>query len=263
MKKRLVMVIHIAGIASLTIPVINSILSSQAGRLNDRLLSWVPNIILTTCAWLIRFLVMDTEKTSNDLRQTDLLDDSSCNGKRFINFMFLAMNVGMIATITIYFNFIIGAYIYFVMHILLIIAMSGTVTINPVKLKQNPFLARKTLFIILSVCISVVVIFFTVVWQGVSSAPYTPYVVILACMASLGFTGMIYGKRSLWFRLYLLTGAVLFVISDFFIGMINFDPVTNRFYTYFVNPTYVAAIYFLLYSQLFPIKKLTGSTVPV
>ncbi|MCG8572332.1 MAG: hypothetical protein MJB14_19535, partial [Spirochaetes bacterium] len=100
----------------------------------------------------------------------------------------------------------------------------------------------------------VILVFFIFVYRDYTSLPLLPYVIFLGAMASIALFSLYLKKWPLLFRLMITLGALIFVLSDLLIGLIGPDNLSSIL-VYFVNPTYIIAIFLLQYSALFLLQK--------
>lgn len=248
-KGKFCVLVILSGFMAFFISCSNSFISWRIGQLNNMYISWIPNLFILISAYLIRFVIIDIEKTDQYLKKISQPKDFDFSARRFFNFLFAAMNIGFIATVVIYFNFLLGALFYFFMQITLIFAMSGIISFDLRKIYQH-----KKLFIIY-ICnfafwfTLVPIIFFGLIYRDFSSLLLLPYAYILGCMTAVSLLNLLYIERPISFRLMITIGALIFLISDILIGLIGPDMKKTQL-TYFVNPSYIAAISLLTFSAV-------------
>ncbi|MCG8571534.1 MAG: hypothetical protein MJB14_15470, partial [Spirochaetes bacterium] len=113
-KPAYIKLVIVLGILALMIPLFNSYFSYRSGSFINKYINWLTNFIMLLAAYLLRFTIYPWHP--NDGKK-----DFCCF--QFIQLIFIAMNIGFIATITIYSFFLVGAFIYLVMHIFIILAL--------------------------------------------------------------------------------------------------------------------------------------------
>lgn len=243
-----------------TIPLILSILSiitivtaeilHQIENSKNVPLIWLASIFVTVSTIFVRFFVIDTEKFSQVIQNTNPLSNISLKPKRFLNFIVISMLIGLVATISLAFDFIIGMIFYLITQISLIISFSGILTINVFEIKKNPDIYLKYLFSIIFWTLAIPIIYFFLIFNGLESLVVIPYVMAIGMMACISWFGLAYNGRSLLFRIIIPVGAVLFVFSDTLIGNAKFGTFRIPL-GIAIDITYVMSILFISHSMLF------------
>jgi hypothetical protein len=230
---------------------------------NDNVeINWLASILIVIAMLIIRFYSIDVNRFNEIIQSTNPIEGSQFSSSRFMNWMVIAMLIGLIATFTIRFDFIAGMLVYLVMQISLIIAFSGIFHYHPSKIFQNSNLRNVT---ILSLCfwiIAIGVIFFVFVYGSSDANIVIPYVATIGIMATFSWFGLGYSQRSLSFRILIILASGLFVFSDSLIGNENYGqtPLTDLFFL--INPTYVLNIFLMSQAVLF-LKDQTGKSALV
>lgn len=234
----------ITGIIALLIPLVNSTIAHAGGGRVNLYISLIPNCIILLNSYIMRIYLCPTH--AEDLA-AKLCDNFRCFSRRaFIHYIFLAMNVGFLATVSIYIHFLVGVFFYLIMHILLIVAYSRVINLNIFEVTKEPFLFKGYLFSFLFWILLTPLLFFGMVWRGAESLPIVPYVLMLGFMAAVSFAGLFNTHTPLLFRLMIFSGSLVFVISDLFIGITG--PEQQSVFRYWINPTYITAIFFISHS---------------
>lgn len=234
----------ITGIIALLIPLVNSASAYIRGGRVNLYISFIPNCIILFNSYIMRLYLCPTH--AEDLAAR-LCDNFRCFSRRaFIHYIFLAMNVGFLATVTIYIHFLLGVFFYLIMHILLIVGYAKVINLNIFEVAKEPFLLRGYIFSIFFWMLVTPLLFFGLVWRGAESLPILPYVVMLGFMAAVSFAGLFNLHTPLLFRLMIFSGSLVFVISDLFIGITG--PEQQSVFRYWINPTYITAIFFISHS---------------
>jgi hypothetical protein len=215
---------------------------------------FLPSILVLAAVYIIRFFVIDKDKSIEIINDTYPFKIKNTNFKKYINFLFITMHIGLFATITIHYHFLAGAVIYFLMHLAIIFALSGIINLNLATVIKNKkiFILYLLNFIFWFLVSNIIFYFFA--YKSLNSLIFLPYVYILGLMTCISFLGLFYTKRSILFRLVTALGALIFLISDTFIGYAGKKEM-DTIVLYFINPTYILSIILLTYSQLFINKK--------
>ena len=91
-------------------------------------------------------------------------------------------------------------------------------------------------------------IFFKFVYSGIISLILFPYAVILGLMAMVSTLVIFHDQCKLLFRILVSIGAYVFVLSDTIFGILI--KTQDMKYALFINPTYILAVFLLLFSTL-------------
>jgi hypothetical protein len=198
---------------------------------------------------LLRFWSVDEARLAAAVESSNPVSAAALQPRRYLNWLVAAMVVGLIATVVIQSNFFLGAGIYLLMQICLIITFSGILHLNPRRILNSPELKRPSLITTLFWLIVTPLIFVFFVYRGPFSLVVAPYVAALGLMATVVWLGLAYGKRPLSFRVLAAIGAASFVFSDSLIGhmvFVNQDTPLQML----ISPTYVLAIILLSHALL-------------
>lgn len=213
-------------------------------------LIWLASIFVTVSTIFARFFVIDTEKFSQIIQNTNPFSKISLKPKRFLNFIVISMLIGLIATISLAFDFIIGMLFYLITQISLIISFSGILTLNVFEIKKNPDMYLKYLVSIIFWTLTIPIIYFLLIFNGLESLVVIPYVMGIGTMACISWFGLAYKERSLLFRILIAAGSILFVYSDTLIGNAKFGTFRIPL-GITIDITYVIGILFISHSMLF------------
>lgn len=250
--KKTLILLALIFIVSCIIPVLNSGYAYSKEIIMNNYISWIPSILNVFSAWLI-FLMINGFSGANFDFHLHCSDDQKCSLKRFSFLILISMHLGLIATITIYYNFLTGVFFYFIMHIFLIIAYLSFINKDFLYTKK---VGNRLFFFLYSLIwfIAVNILFYIFAYTGTESLVLLPYAYILGSMNAIAVLGLFYNQRPLLFRILIFTGSLIFMISDIFIVMTGNEMKSPTLY--FINPTYVWAIFLILYSQtVYLIKK--------
>ena len=214
------------------------------------IIAWSASILITISTFIIRFYSIDPENFKEIIQKTNPVKSHELKPIRFLNWILIAMIVGLIATIVIAYDFIIGMIIYLLMQIALMIAFSGIIIIYPKAQMNHPNLRKTFLISILFWIVFIPLVFFIFVWNGTESLIVVPYVVAIGLMACISWFGVGYTQRSKAFRFLIVVASSLFVFSDLLIGNAKFGTIQIDFY-YLIDITYVLNILLMSHAQLF------------
>jgi|GEM_PF-6920588 len=246
-KKFFFIMSFVMGITSIILIISNGIYSylTVSIKLPLRILA---NFLIASASIIIRFILINKDNFNTQINLSDPVNHGDLKTDRFINFIFISMIIGFIATIMIHIKFYLGALIYFLMHIAIIISFSGIIYINPYKLKQDIRLFLSQILIYIFLMPLCLFIFIFINYKKLTDFIFLPYVVILIFTFVLGVLGLFYIRGALLFRIFIFFGCLLFLISDFLIGYVGNNN-RDSILIYFIGPTYVAAIFLLTFSQ--------------
>lgn len=210
---------------------------------------WSASLLILISTLLLRFWSVDTGRFAEAVALSNPIPDSLLHPQRYLNWMVVAMAVGLVATVLIQSNFFLGAGIYLIMQICLIITFSGILHMQPRRILNSPMLKRPFLITTGFWLIITPLVFILFVYNGAFSLVVVPYVAMLGLMAAVVWLGLGYGKRPLSFRVLGAVGAASFVFSDALIGhMVFVNPETS--WQLLISPTYVLAIILLSHALL-------------
>ncbi|MFX0004993.1 MAG: lysoplasmalogenase family protein [Candidatus Hodarchaeota archaeon] len=214
------------------------------------IIAWLASILVTISTIIIRFYSIDPEKFKDVIQKTSFVENRQLKPLRFSNWIVIAMIVGLIATIVIAFDFIIGMIVYLLMQISLIIAFSGIIFINPFVQLNHPKLRKIFLISIIFWILFIPIVFFVFVWNGTESLIVVPYVITIGAMACISWFGVAYTQRSKIFRYFIVAASSLFVFSDLLIGNARYGTLRIDVYL-LIDITYVLNILLMSHAQLF------------
>lgn len=214
------------------------------------IITWLASILITISTLIIRFYSIDSKKFKEIIQKTDLIKKSQLKPIRFLNWMVISMIVGLAATITIAYDFVIGMIIYLVMQITLITSFSGIIHISPSIQLKHPRLRKVFLISVVFWIVLIPTVFFIFVWNGTESLIVVPYVIAIGVMACISWFGIGYGQRSKFFRYFMVAASGLFVFSDLLIGNARFGSFRIHL-NFLIDITYVLNILLMSHAQLF------------
>ncbi|MFW9819647.1 MAG: lysoplasmalogenase family protein [Candidatus Thorarchaeota archaeon] len=255
--KRLILPI-ILGISGFIMILISELINQIQGS-KILIIAWLASVFITISTFIIRFYSLDPENFKEIIQKTNPVEDRQLNPHRFLNWIVIAMIVGLIATIVIAYDFIYGMIIYLLMQISLIIAFSGIVFISPSAQIGHPKLRKPFLISIMFWIIFIPLVFFIFVWNGTESLIVIPYVIALGSMACISWFGIGYNQRSKLFRYFIVVASSLFVFSDLLIGNARYGTIRIDIYL-LIDITYVLNILLMSHAQLFLHGVLRGNT---
>lgn len=239
-------ILGILGFVSIIISeIINQIQGSKI-----LIITWLASILITISTFIIRFYSIDPKRFKEIIQKTNSIENHQLHPQRFLNWIVIAMVIGLTATIIIAFNFIIGMIVYLLMQFSLIIAFSGIFFIGPSVQKNHPKIHRIFLISIIFWSIFIPVVFFIFVWNGAESLIVVPYVFALGSMACISWFGLGYNQRSKIFRYMIVIASGLFVFSDLLIGNERYGQIHIDIYL-LIDLTYVLNILLMSHAQLF------------
>jgi hypothetical protein len=238
----------ILGICGFIMILISEIINQVQGS-KILIIAWSASILVTISTFIIRFYSIEPENFKEIIQNTNPVENRQLKPLRFLNWIVISMIVGIIATIVIAYDFIIGMVIYLLMQITLIIAFSGIVFINPSVQLSHPKLRKIFLISIIFWIIFIPVVFFIFVWNGTESLIVVPYVIAIGTMACISWFGVAYNQRSKLFRYFIVIASSLFVFSDLLIGNSRYGTIQIDLY-FLIDITYVLNILLMSHAQL-------------
>ncbi|MFX1387295.1 MAG: lysoplasmalogenase family protein [Promethearchaeota archaeon] len=239
----------ILGITGLLLIIISEIINQIQGS-KILIIAWSASILITISTFIIRFYSIDPKRFEEIIQDTNPIENRQLHPQRFLNWIVIAMVIGLTATIVIAYDFIIGMIVYLLMQFSLIIAFSGIFFIGPSVQVNHPKIRRIYLISIIFWSIFVPAVFFIFVWNGVESLIVVPYVIALGSMACISWFGLGYKERSKKFRYMMVIASGLFVFSDLLIGNARYGLFHIDFYL-LIDITYVLNILLMSHDQLF------------
>jgi hypothetical protein len=253
-KKILPLIVGIAGFISILISeIINQVQGSKIV-----LIAWLASILITISTLIIRFYSIDYKKFEDIINSTNPADEYQLKPQRFLNWIVISMIIGLIATITIHYDFIIGVIVYLLMQFSLVIAFSGIFVIGRRVPLNHPKLRLVYIISIVFWAIFIPVLFFVFVWSDTESLIVIPYVSAIGIMALISWFGLAYNQRSIIFRLMIVIASFIFVFSDLLIGNARYGRFQINIY-FLIDITYVLNILLMSHAVLF-LKDASGLT---
>ncbi|MHA2034935.1 MAG: lysoplasmalogenase family protein [Promethearchaeota archaeon] len=213
-------------------------------------IAWLASILITISTLIIRFYSIDTKKFEEIISNTNPVESYQLKPQRFLNWIVISMIIGLIATITIHYDFIIGVILYLLMQFSLIIAFSGIFVISRRIPLNHPKTRRVYLISIILWAILIPVLYIMFVYRDKESLIVIPYVVVIGIMACISWFGLCYNQRSLVFRLMIVIASAIFVFSDLLIGNARYGRFQIEIY-FLIDITYVLNILLMSHAVLF------------
>lgn len=254
--KRIILPI-ILGISGFVLILISEIINQIQGS-KILIIAWSASILITISTFIIRFYSIDSKRFEEIIQNTNPIENRQLHPQRFLNWIVIAMVIGLTATIVIAYNFIFGMLVYLLMQISLIIAFSGIIFIGPSAQLNHPKIRRIFLISIIFWSIFVPAVFFLLVYNGTESLIVIPYVIALGSMACISWFGLGYNQRSKLFRYFIVIASGLFVFSDLLIGNERYGLFRIEIYL-LIDITYVLNILLMPLAQLF-LRNASGLT---
>jgi hypothetical protein len=212
--------------------------------------SWLASSFVVISTLIIRFYSIEGSRVNQIIKESNPLKGSELHPQRFLNWMVISMIIGLIATITIAYDFIYGMLVYLLMQLCLIIAFSGIITIKPFNFRTHSNLFSKILLFTIFWIILIPAIYFILVFSGPDSLIVVPYVIAIGIMACISWFGLVYDRRSRLFRWLMVIATGLFVFSDTLIGNNRYGSIEINL-NYLIDVTYVLNIFLLSNAVLF------------
>lgn len=247
----------ILGIAGF-ISILTSELINQIQGEKIVFIAWLASILITISTLIIRFYSIDSKKFEDIIISTNPVDNHQLKPQRFLNWIVITMIVGLIATITIHYDFIIGVIVYLLMQFSLIIAFSGIYSIGPRAPLSHPKIRRVFIISVVFWAIFIPVVFLVFVWSDTESLIVIPYVAAIGTMACISWFGLGYTQRSIMFRVMIVIASGIFVFSDLLIGNARYGQFHLNI-DYLIDITYVLNILLMSHAVLF-LKDASGLT---
>jgi hypothetical protein len=244
-----VLIPSVLGICGLITVLISEIINQVQGS-KIVFLVWLASMFVTISTLIIRFYSVNPKKFSDIIISTNPVDSHQLKPQRFLNWIVISMIVGLIATITIHYDFIIGVIIYLLMQFSLIIAFSGIFSVGPRASLSHPKLRRVFILSIIFWAILIPVLFIVLVWSDTESLIVIPYVVAIGAMACISWFGLGYTQRSMIFRVMIVIASAIFVFSDLLIGNARYGLFQLNI-NYLIDITYVINILLMSHALLF------------
>ena len=152
--KRIILPI-ILGISGFVLILISEIINQIQGS-KILIIAWSASILITISTFIIRFYSIDPKRFEEIIQNTNPIENRQLHPQRFLNWIVIAMVIGLTATIVIAYNFIFGMLVYLLMQISLIIAFSGIIFIGPIPIIISG--NRKWIITVLGISIIVFII---------------------------------------------------------------------------------------------------------
>ena len=245
--KRVTIPLLLGSLGFLTILLSEFINQSQGSKIVE--ITWLASVLITLSTLVIRFYSIDSEKFDEIISITYPVKDQKLSSQRYLNWLVIAMVIGLLATITIHFDFIAGMLVYLVMQVALMVAFSGIFTLKPSN-NLNSDLRNNFLISIIFWVILIPVVYIFLVFNGPDSLIVVPYVIAIGLMSCFSWFGFGYRERSLIFRLLPIIASGLFVFSDTLIGNSRYGQFDINL-NILIDVTYVLNIFLMSHAILF------------
>lgn len=220
--------------------------------------TWLASALIMISTFTIRFYSINPDKFDQIIQSTNPVEGIELHSLRFLNWIVVAMVIGLVATVTIASDFIMGVLVYLVMQICLIISFSGIFSLKPSELLSDPDLRRSSIISLSFWIIVIPAIYFILVYSGPESLIVIPYVIVIGVMAFISWFGLGYNQRSRTFRGLIVAASFLFVFSDSLIGNARYGLVPLEL-NYLIDVTYVLNNLLMSHAVLF-LKDTSGNT---
>lgn len=214
-------------------------------------IAWTSSFFIMVSMLFIRFYSLDMNKFVSIIIYTNPFKDALLHPRRFVDGMVLAMMVGLFATVSIYYNFIIGMLAYLCMHVCLLYAFSGITDVKTFSLLKKNHFKSFTIFTLIFWTVVITGVYIIFVFNGPKSFIVIPYVIALGSMAHFSWYGLPYKDRSKVFRFMIILASAIFVFSDSLIGNNMFGSIKLDVLYPLIDITYVINIFLMSQSILF------------
>ncbi len=254
--KRFILPMILGSTGFLTILISELIVQIQGSKIVE--VTWLASFLIMVSTVVIRFYSINPTRFNQIIQITNPVENQRLNSSRFLNWIVVAMVIGLIATVTIAYNFIIGMLVYLIMQICLIISFSGIVSFRPSVFLANSKLRHSFILSLVFWVIAIPLIYFTLIYNGTESLVVVPYVIAIGTMACISWFGLGYDQRSKAFRWMIIAASLLFVFSDTLIGNARFGQIHIKL-NQLIDITYVLNILLMSHAILF-LKDGSGNT---
>ncbi|MCE7737380.1 MAG: hypothetical protein GPJ54_20995, partial [Candidatus Heimdallarchaeota archaeon] len=213
-------------------------------------IAWFASALIMTSTLIMRFYSIDLEKFTTIIQETNPVD-YELSPKKFLDWITIAMVVGLFATVTIHYNFIAGMLVYLLMQLSLIKAFSGIFVINPKIAFTDPALKRYSTISAIFWIFYVAIVYTVFVYNGSESLIVVPYIIFLGVMAHISWYGLSYDRSPL-FKYMMIAASAIFVFSDSLIGNDVYGETKlpeDLYHT--IDMTYVLNIFLMSQAVLF------------
>jgi hypothetical protein len=245
--KRFIIPLVIGSLGFLTILLSELIVQTQPNKIVE--VTWLASVLVTVSTFVIRFYSIDSEKFDRIITNTYPVRDQELNPQRYLNWMVIAMVIGLIATVSIHFDFIVGMLVYLLMQVALMVAFSGIISLKPSN-NLNSGLRNNFLISIVFWIILIPAVYVFLVYNGPDSLIVVPYVIAIGLMACISWFGLGYHERSSLFRFMIVIASGLFVFSDTLIGNSKYGQFDINL-NILIDITYVLNIFLMSHAILF------------
>ncbi|PWI46864.1 hypothetical protein CEE45_14600 [Candidatus Heimdallarchaeota archaeon B3_Heim] len=181
--KRFLIPFFIGSLGFLTILLSEFIAFDQGEKIVE--LTWLASLFVVISTLIVRFYSLDGSRVNQIIKETNPLKSSELRPQRYLNWMVIAMIVGLIATVTIASDFIYGMLAYLVMQLCLIISYSGIISIKPSEFRTVSRLFHKIVFFIVAWVILIPTIYIILIFSGTDSLIVIPYVFTIGTMTCI------------------------------------------------------------------------------
>lgn len=239
------------GIAGLVTIIISTIIILNNPKIIE--ITWLASFFIVSGTLVIRFYSIDVDGFAAIINQTDPVN-TDLDGRKFLNWMTIAMIVGLAATIIIHYSFEIGMGSYLLMQVALIKSFSGIFPLRMSTIKNSGFgtLKKAATRSIIFWITTVILIYTIFIYSGVDSLIVVPYVIAIGIMTHYTWYGLVYSKRSKFFRWFPVIASGLFFFSDALIGADLFGSFdVNIYLVHLIDLTYVFNIFLMSQAMLF------------
>ncbi len=254
--KRFILPMILGSMGFLTILISELIVQIQGSKIVE--VTWFASFLIMVSTIIIRFYSIHPKRFDQIIQNTNPVGRQRLPSLRFLNWIAVAMVIGLIATVTIAHDFIIGMFVYLIMQICLIISFSGLISFRPAVLLADSKLRRSFIMSLVFWVIAIPLIYFILIYSGTESLVVVPYVITIGTMACISWFGLGYDQRSRVFRWMMVAASLLFVFSDTLIGNARYGQIRIEL-NQLIDITYVLNILLMSHAILF-LKDGSGNT---
>lgn len=201
-------------------------------------IDWAANALMVATSFYIRGNV-NVELYRRAVLES-VPDARTVDPLRFINGMPAAMTIGLVAAITILYNFIAGMILYFAMQALLIYTFSGLVPLGLRDFNSGESRGYYRTVALLAFLVPGA-LFCQFIYNGLQSLVVVPYMIVLCAMAVMTYAALAVADRPPLFRVAPAAAATFFIGSDLLVGYAAFNNPADKYYAS-ISMTYIIAM---------------------
>ncbi len=201
-------------------------------------IDWAANALMVATSFYIRGHV-NVEQYRRAVLES-VPETRTVDPRRFINGMPAAMTVGLVASITIRYNFIAGMILYLAMQVLLIYTFSGIVPLGLRDFNSGESRGYYRTVTLLAFLVPGA-LFCQIIYNGLQSLVVVPYMLLLCAMAVMTYAALAVAGRPPLFRAAPAAAATFFIASDLLVGYVAFHNPADKYYAS-ISMTYIIAM---------------------